>query len=168
MQNQHFEIKKYSANYNEQILGVWERSILVTHDFLKPKDFQSIKSIVQTIDFNAFDVYCLVKDTEVAGFIGVAAQKLEMLFLSPDHIGKGLGKTLLNFAITELNADKVDVNEQNTRAVDFYKNAGFETYERTEKDDQGNDYPLLRMKLATIDKIQIHGAHEKNEYFWKR
>ncbi len=72
-----------------------------------------------------------------------------MLFFSPEYIGKGLGRKLTDFAISELKADKVDVNEQNTNAVKFYKKLGFKTYERTEKDDQGKEYPLLRMKLET-------------------
>jgi putative acetyltransferase len=91
----------------------------------------------------------LVQNAEVAGFLGVAAQKVEILFLSPVYFGKGLGKRLLAFAINELRVDKVDVNEQNTNAAGFYQKFGFKTYERTEKDDQGKDYPLLRMKLET-------------------
>lgn len=150
MKNQTFEIIKYSAKYRNQILNVWEKSVSATHDFLKPADFQSIKEIVKTIDFNDFDVYCLVKNAEVAGFLGVAEQKVEMLFLSPGYFGKRLGKRLMNFAMNELKADKVDVNEQNKRAVEFYRKLGFKTYERTEKDDQGYDYPLLRMKLETV------------------
>lgn len=39
------------------------------------------------------------------------------------------------------------VNEQNLKAVQFYKKYGVETFERTDKDDQGRHYPLLRMKL---------------------
>lgn len=39
------------------------------------------------------------------------------------------------------------VNEQNLKAIQFYKKYGFETFERTDKDDQGRHYPLLRMKL---------------------
>jgi len=148
-QNQHFEIVKYSDRYREQILNVWEKSGLATHHFLKPLDFRSIKEIVKTIDFNAFEVYCLVQNAEVAGFLGVAEQKVEMLFLSPNYFGKGLGKKLLDFAINELRVHKVDVNEQNTNAVDFYQKFGFKTYERTDKDDQGKDYPLLRMILET-------------------
>ncbi len=144
-----FKIEKYSDKYRSQLIGVWEKSVLATHDFLKSTDFQSIKELVETIDFNAFEVYCLVQQNEVAGFLGVAEQKIEMLFLSPDYIGKGLGKKLLDFAINELKSDKVDVNEQNAKAVEFYKKSRFVTYERTDKDDQGNDYPLLRMKLAT-------------------
>jgi putative acetyltransferase len=70
----------------------------------------------------------------------------------PKYIGKGLGKKLTDFAISKLNADKVDVNEQNTQAVKFYEKLGFKAYERTAKDDQGKDYPLLRMKLETKKK----------------
>ena len=148
-QNQQLEIVKYSDRYREQILDVWEKSVLATHHFLKPSDFRSIKEIVKTIDFNAFEVYCLVQNAEVAGFLGVAEQKVEMLFLSPKYFGKGLGKKLLDFAVKELRVHKVDVNEQNTNAVDFYQKFGFKTYERTDKDDQGKDYPLLRMILET-------------------
>ena len=81
------------------------------------------------------------------GFIGVADEKVEMLFLDPKYFGNGIGKKLLSFAVDELNADKVDVNEQNTKALKFYQKFGFEIVERTDKDDQGRSYPLLRMKL---------------------
>lgn len=72
-----------------------------------------------------------------------------MLFLAPEFIGKGLGKKLAKFAVEKLGTDKVDVNLQNSHAVGFYKSLGFTTYEQTEKDDLGKNYPLLRMKLQT-------------------
>lgn len=146
---QTFEIVKYSDKHRKQLLDVWEKSVLATHDFLCPADFQEIKEIVATIDFNAFDVYCLLDTRNVIGFLGTVNQKVEMLFLSPEQIGKGLGKKLLNFAIHDLGANKVDVNEQNTKAVEFYSKFGFKTYERTDKDEQGKYYPLLRMELKT-------------------
>ena len=146
---QTFEIVKFSDKHQEQLLDVWEKSVLATHDFLSPTDFQEIKEIVATIDFNSFDVYCLLDTGKLIGFLGTANQKVEMLFLSPEQIGKGLGKKLLNFAIHELKSNKVDVNEQNTKAVEFYSKFGFKTFERTDKDEQGKNYPLLRMKLKT-------------------
>ena len=141
------KIVKYSNAYREQILAVWENSVLATHNFLNANDFKEIKTIVLTIDFNDFEVYCLTRKSEVVGFVGVAEKKIEMLFLLPEHIGKGHGKKLVDFALSKLNAEKVDVNEQNTNAVKFYESLGFRTYERREKDDQGKDYPLLRMKF---------------------
>lgn len=141
-----FQILPFRDDYRDQLLSVWEKSVLATHDFLHPEDFESIKALVHTIDFNHFEVYCLLENQQVIGFIGVAEAKVEMLFLLPDFIGKGLGRYLMNFAIVELGANKVDVNEQNLNAVKFYEKLGFQTYERSEKDDQGNEYPILRMK----------------------
>lgn len=91
--------------------------------------------------------FCLLGKDKVVGFLGTADHKVEMLFLSPLYFGKGLGKLLMDFAIKELNIDKADVNEQNLKAVNFYTKLGFVTFERTDKDEQGNDFPWLRMKL---------------------
>ncbi len=151
MPNQNFKIEKYTDKDREQILKIWEKSVKATHDFLKPTDFEEIKKLVQTINFNDFEVYCLKRNNEVAGFIGLVERKIEMLFFLPEYIGKGLGRGLTEFACSELEADKVDVNEQNKNAVKFYEKLGFKTYERTDKDDQGKEYPLLRMKLETTE-----------------
>lgn len=142
-----FEIRPYDDQYRQQVLAVWEASVLATHDFLSPADFNEIKEVVNTIDFNAFEVYCLARQEQIAGFIGIADQKIEMLFLGPAYFGLGLGKMLMNFATSKLGANKVDVNEQNVKAVKFYQRFGFETFERTDKDDQGRNYPLYRMRL---------------------
>jgi putative acetyltransferase len=150
MQDNDLTICSYSQQYRQEILNVWERAVLATHDFLTPTDFDEIKELVANINFNDFQVFCLTDQNSVLGFIGVADKKVEMLFIDPIYFGQGIGKQLLTFAVEELNADKVDVNEQNTKALKFYQKFGFETFERTEKDDQGRDYPLLRMKLVTV------------------
>ncbi|MCC5938096.1 MAG: GNAT family N-acetyltransferase [Lunatimonas sp.] len=149
MQDPSVSILPYSESDRTQILEVWEKSVLATHHFLMPADFAEIKALVLSMDFNDFEVYCLkvLPSGELAGFIGVADRKIEMLFFSPEYIGKGLGRKLVDFALTTLKATQVDVNEQNGLAVAFYEKLGFKAYERTEKDDQGKNYPLLRMKL---------------------
>lgn len=128
-------------------MTIWEKSVIATHDFLIPTDFIEIKELVHNINFSDFQVFCLISENVLAGFVGVAEKKVEMLFLDPTYFGLGLGHKLLNFAVKELNADKVDVNEQNKSALTFYQKCGFEIFERTFKDDQGRNYPLLRMKL---------------------
>lgn len=141
------EIQPYHDGFKEQLITVWEKSVRATHHFLDPIDIDYFKSIVIDIDFNAFQVFCLTEGDRVIGFIGIADYKIEMLFLSPEHIGQGLGSRLINFAIKELKANKVDVNEQNQQAVDFYAKMGFVTYARTDKDSEGKDYPILKMRL---------------------
>ncbi len=75
-----------------------------------------------------------------------------MLFLDPAYSGQGWGTQLTAFAIEQFGVNRVDVNEQNTAAKHFYEKQGFEVVERTEKDDMGKDYPLLRMQLKNKNK----------------
>jgi putative acetyltransferase len=81
------------------------------------------------------------------GILGVANRKLEMLFLSPDVIGKGVGRKLMEFVLNDLHVNQVDVNEGNTNATGFYQKFGFKVYDRTPLDDHGKPYPILKMRL---------------------
>ena len=72
----------------------------------------------------------------------------ELLCLSPEVRGKGLGKQLLQYDIETYNIQELTVNEQNPQAVGFYEHMGFQTYKRTEYDEEGNPYPLLYMRLS--------------------
>jgi putative acetyltransferase len=71
-----------------------------------------------------------------------------MLFVAADMRGQGVGKTLLAYAIDHLGATRVDVNEQNTHAVDFYRHAGFRVTARSLLDGTGKAFPLLHMSVA--------------------
>ena len=42
---------------------------------------------------------------------------------------------------------ELTVNEQNPQAVEFYRHMGFQTFRRTEHDEEGGPYPLLYMRL---------------------
>lgn len=79
--------------------------------------------------------------------MGVADKKIEMLFVLPEYIGKGVGGRLLRYAISEQGAQYIDVNEQNPVTTAVYEHIGFRVYERSATDDQGQPFPILRMKL---------------------
>lgn len=85
---------------------------------------------------------------EPVAFMGIDSNRLEMLFLSPEVRGKGLGKQLLQYGIETYNIQELTVNEQNPQAVGFYEHMGFQTYKRTDYDEEGNPYPLLYMRLS--------------------
>lgn len=80
-------------------------------------------------------------------FMGLENQVLEMLFLSPEERGKGLGKKLIQYGIENYSINELAVNEQNPLARGFYEHMGFQVCKRTDHDEQGNPYPLLYMKL---------------------
>lgn len=142
-----YNIVEYRDSHKSEILSVWEQSVKATHHFLLESDFEEYKKILQNFDFKDLGVFCLVENEKVIGFIGIHSEKIEMLFLNPDYIGKGLGKQLTDFALSNFEINYVDVNEQNPKATVFYKKIGFETFDRSEKDDMGKPYPILKMKL---------------------
>ena len=53
---------------------------------------------------------------------------------------------MLNFAFEEKHIHKVDVNEQNTEAHQFYINRGYHAIARDEVDANGNPYPIIHLE----------------------
>lgn len=78
--------------------------------------------------------------------MGIADKMLEMLFISNDSRGQGIGKQLLQYGIENYSINELAVNEQNPLSKGFYEHMGFKVHKRTESDEQGNPYPLLYMK----------------------
>lgn len=141
-------VKVRSADYDE-VTAVWEASVRATHHFLEEKDIQYFKPLVRNEYLKLVDLFCTRDEQgKITGFIGVAGNKIEMLFIHPDVRGKGAGKKLLSYALNTLGADEVDVNEQNEQAVGFYLHAGFAVAGRSERDGMGKPFPLLHLKRS--------------------
>lgn len=62
------------------------------------------------------------------------------------YVPQALGRLLLEYGVAHYGVRELTVNEQNPQAVGFYRHMGFETYMRTETDEQGGPYPLLYMR----------------------
>lgn len=129
------------------ILEVWESSVRATHLFLTEEDIVSLKPCVEE-GAKFISHLAVIRDEEdaIQAFIGVHDNKIEMLFVKDTCRGKGLGKHLVNWAINTLNVKFVDVNEQNEQGLGFYKYMGFEVFDRSELDEQGNPFPILYMR----------------------
>ena len=132
----------------EELLIVWENSVRATHDFITEEDIDFFKPIILEQAFPAVILKCIKgKHAEILGFVGVHENKVEMLFVLDEARGQGIGKKLLQFAIEQLDATQVDVNEQNPLAVGFYKHMGFKVVSRSPLDDMGKPFPILHMVL---------------------
>ncbi|OAD90732.1 GCN5 family acetyltransferase [Aequorivita soesokkakensis] len=133
--------------YNK-VVEVWEASVRATHHFLKEEDIAYFKPLILNTYLDAVELRCFRDEHfKILGFIGVSDGNLQMLFIHPEHRGKSIGKTLLEYAINSLKVNKVDVNEQNEQAVGFYQHCSFETIGRSELDASGKPYPILHMEL---------------------
>ncbi len=141
------EITKPTEKDYAQLIEVWEASVRATHHFLTEDDISFFKPLILNSYFHQVDLYCMSIDGSIAGFIGLSDQKIEMLFVHPHAMGKGIGKQLCRFAMDERNVTEVDVNEQNRQAVGFYEHLGFVVVKRNPVDGLGKSYPILEMHL---------------------
>lgn len=139
-------IRKIKETDYPRLIEIWESAVLNTHDFLKEEDFLYYKKQLP-VYFQYVTLVGFEQDGILAGFMGIAEENLEMLFVDNDYRGTGIGKKLIAYATANLHVTKVDVNEQNTQAVGFYKYMGFNIVRRSELDGEGKEYPILHMQL---------------------
>lgn len=149
MEKKIVQVQERTQQLIRQLLKVWESSVRATHDFLSEEEIVKIREYVPMAIENVEHLIIAEKESgEPAAFMGIDGNRLEMLFLSPEARGKGLGKRLLQYGIETYNIQELTVNEQNPQAVGFYEHMGFQTYKRTDHDEEGNPYPLLYMRLS--------------------
>lgn len=126
---------------------IWQKSVEATHLFLSPQD---IKDILPQVVIGLKQIPILLvsftDDDEPIGFAGIADDKLEMLFLSPDYFQQGIGYKMISTAIQDYQIKYVDVNEQNLKALKFYLRQGFTIFKRSPVDSDNRPFPILHLK----------------------
>ena len=129
----------------EELTALWRQSVAQTHTFLTNKDIDEIENYVPQALKEVEHLVVAQNNGDYLGFMGIEKHRLEMLFLAPQYIGKGVGRKLIEYGIEQYQINEVTVNEQNPNAIGFYEHLGFKTYNRTEFDEQGRPFPLLYM-----------------------
>lgn len=131
----------------DKLTIIWQKSVEATHLFLSPQD---IKDILPQVVIGLKQIPILLvsftDDDEPIGFAGIADNKLEMLFLSPDYFQQGIGYKMISTAIQDYQINYVDVNEQNPKALKFYLRQGFTIFKRSPLDSDNRPFPILHLK----------------------
>ncbi|MBM6385293.1 MULTISPECIES: acetyltransferase [Paenibacillus] len=141
-------VTSYRALDHAKLVAIWERAVRATHTFLAEEDIVFYKSVVSEA-LSGMEVWEAVDSAgEPVGFMGLDGKNMEMLFVDADQHGKGVGRMLVMHAIDLKGNDlKVDVNEQNEGAAQFYNRMGFVQTGRSELDGSGNPFPILHLEL---------------------
>lgn len=131
----------------DELLYLWETSVRSTHHFLTEADILFYRPLVRNQYFSAVDLYAIRNQHQIVAFIGLSHDLIEMLFVHPQKQNKGYGKRLIKYAIQHHHIEKVDVNEQNDQALQFYLKQGFDIIGRDSVDGLGKPFPILHMQL---------------------
>lgn len=151
---QKLEIKELGSKYYPELVDIWAASVRSSHHFLSDDYFNYIHAHLASDYFPAVTLYgafFAASPAECLGFMGLAREaestrvSVEMLFINPAWQRQGIGRTLLDYAKSRGLPVILDVNEQNSTALDFYLKQGFEITGRSPLDASGKAYPLLHL-----------------------
>ena len=131
-----------TADDFEELTELWEGSVRATHHFIPEQYILKLKPLVWSVYLRSMPVYTVRGPERIEGFMGINGDMLEMLFVHPQAMGKGVGKKLLKYAINSCRVRYVDVNEQNEQAYGFYRHLGFKVIGRDATDASGEPYPI--------------------------
>lgn len=135
------------------LLNIWERSVRQSHYFLSDSDIAFYRPFIEKF-LSQLEVYVIRQSGRIVAFMALGDNSIEMLFVTPSKFKAGYGSQLIDIAIYERGIGKVDVNEQNTNALDFYKKKGFVVVERDNYDAFGKPYPILHLELEKAECLE--------------
>lgn len=125
---------------------LWYASVKATHLFLTDSDIAAISPLV-SVGLQRGKTFGIGNaDGQLCAFIHLEGDRIEMLFVHPQHFRQGYGKALLDFAEQEHGVRYVDVNEQNPQALQFYTHCGYVRIGRSALDSSGAPFPLLHLE----------------------
>lgn len=147
-----------------QLTAVWEASVKATHTFLSAGKREQIKGYVPQA---LAQVPCLLAawaaPDKPVGFLGIAGDSLEMLFLAPEARGKGLGKRLLRTAVEDYGVTRLTVNQQNPQAVGFLPAPGISHHPHHPHRRPGPPLPPVLYDQPTATRPPPSGVTRKDQ-----
>ncbi|MDG9850016.1 acetyltransferase [Klebsiella grimontii] len=138
-------IRRSRHDEGEKLVAIWRRSVDATHDFLSKEYRVELETLVSSFLPEAPLWVAVTEKDEPVAFMLLTGEHMDALFVDPTVRGCGVGKLLIEHALTLAPKLTTNVNEQNEQAVGFYQKVGFKVTGRSETDDLGKPYPLLHL-----------------------
>ncbi|HCQ7757945.1 acetyltransferase [Citrobacter sp. 50677481] len=138
-------IRRSRHDDGDKLVKIWCRSVDATHDFLSKAYRAELEELVKSFLPEAPLWVAVDEKDDPVAFMLLTGEHMDALFVDPDVRGCGIGKLLIEHALTLAPELTTNVNEQNAQAVGFYKKMGFTVTGRSEVDDLGKPYPLLNL-----------------------
>jgi ribosomal protein S18 acetylase RimI-like enzyme len=120
------KIRPYEASDLDVVVKIWfeswksigiKQAGSITREHLRERLPQEIAG--------GWSVHVAIAGGDIAGFVAFQADHLQQLFIAPAFQGRGIGKSLLNFAKQQMPAGfRLATAVENTRACRFYEREG--------------------------------------------
>ncbi len=130
-------IRKYHAEDTEYLVSVWQEANALAHSFLADDFVAQVAKDIQNIYLPNAETWVVEDAGQPVGFIALVGDEIGGLFLRPSHHGRGLGKAMVDYAVSLHGRLRVEVFEKNEIGRRFYKRYGFVELEKDHHEPSG-------------------------------
>ncbi|MGV2978688.1 GNAT family N-acetyltransferase [Camelimonas sp. ID_303_24] len=141
-------IRPYQGADTKLLSGIWLLASRQAHPFLGEEKLRSHRQLIESEYLPNSETWVACDQGKPVGFIGLIETFIGGLFVDPHAQGLGVGRLLVDHALTLKGSLELEVYAANEDAVRFYSRLGFSEISRREKDDEGLPFENIRMRLA--------------------
>jgi putative acetyltransferase len=85
-----FNIHQAKTSDYPMLIGLWERSVLASHQFLTAQEIVHYRRLLQASQFYTSKLFFITVASKLAGFIGIKDIHIQQLFIDPAFAQKGI------------------------------------------------------------------------------
>ena len=144
-------IRKLNEADIDKVMDIWMKSTIKAHDFISKEYWQNNYNTVKEVYIPMSETF-VYKDVQgIKGFISVINNEfIGALFVDIDFQGNGIGKQLIDYAVSKYGKLQLAVYKENKESVEFYINRGFKIIEEQINDDSKHVEYIMEKSLSRI------------------
>ena len=144
-------IRKLNEADIDKVMDIWMKSTIKAHDFISKEYWQNNYNTVKEVYIPMSETF-VYKDVQgIKGFISVINNEfIGALFVDIDFQGNGIGKQLIDYAVSKYGKLQLVVYKENKKSVEFYINRGFKIIEEQINDDSKHVEYIMEKSLSRI------------------
>lgn len=129
-------IRKWRSNDTTPLLRLWLESTIYAHPFIAEGYWRESEALVRDVYLPTAETWVWNAHGELQGFVSVMESRfIGALFVTPNAIGLGIGRALLDHVKQRFPVLSLEVYQKNERAVNFYHAQGFRIEDSAWQDD---------------------------------
>lgn len=114
-------LRKCADGDIDAVMQIWLNTNMQAHSFISPVYWQSnFDAVKEALPLAEVCVHEEDRSKQIDGFIGVNGNYIEGIFVKEEAQSKGIGKQLLDYVKKAKSTLRLNVYQENKRAIQFY------------------------------------------------
>lgn len=139
-------IRQFKESDTESIIDVWFRASQLATPFLSGEFLTEERQNIRDLWLPSAETWVYEDEGQVTGFLSLIGNEVGAIFVHPECQGKGVGRKLMDHAVSLRGGLFLDVFRDNQTGRRFYERYGFK-FEREHMHEQSG-HVQVRMTLT--------------------